>query len=184
MSGAAPDRGSRDEDAAWADLVRRLQAPDGPAADTTDADAAGTGADTGLSGPAGTGTAAPGPRAGDPDPSAPGRPAPARPPRDPRTATPGATAGPRDYALDEDEDDGEFIPEDPPPLGTGDPLAVVCWSGAVGAPLALLLAALFWRDAPAMVWLGLCAVFLAAVGTLLWRLPRHRRDDYDDGSRV
>ncbi|MGJ9404036.1 hypothetical protein [Arthrobacter sp. KK5.5] len=109
------------------------------------------------------------------------RPAPAVPA--PRIADP-AAPGPRDYSPPEpDDDDDAFVPEDPPALGSGNPMTVLAWCGAAGAPLALLLLAILWRGAPAVAWIGLCLAFLVAVGYLLWRLPRHRTGN-DDGSRV
>lgn len=96
-------------------------------------------------------------------------------------------AGPRDYRADdreEDEDDDEgFTPADPPPLGTGDPLTVLAWIGAAGAPISLLLVAMFWRSAPTAVLLGLLLVFLAGAGYLLTKLPKHRTMG-DDGAEV
>lgn len=146
------------DDATWADLVRRLEA-DGP----LDADLG----------------AAP-----SSDPAVP-----SEPPHEPRPVDPGvfkmhpALGGPRDYAAD-DAGDGEFVPEDPPPLGFGNPLMVLAWCGATGAPIVLLLAAMFLRNSPAPLWIGLIAVFLLSVGYLMWKLPRHRAEDGDDGARV
>ncbi|GAA4365791.1 hypothetical protein [Paeniglutamicibacter cryotolerans] len=140
------------DDAAWADLVRRLEEDD-PTAD----------------------------RPADPaEPLAPPTPTP---------VDPGvfrmhpALVGPRDYEVD-DTDDGEFVPEDPPPLGFGNPLLVLAWCGATGAPIVLLLAAMFLRRSPTPLWIGLIAVFLLSVGFLMWKLPRHRADNGDDGARI
>ncbi|WP_417220589.1 hypothetical protein [Arthrobacter sp.] len=90
--------------------------------------------------------------------------------------------GPRDYvAADEPEED--WAPEDPPALGSGNPVTVLAWICAAGGPIALLLVAILWRSAPMPVWIGLCVVFVAAAGYLAFRLPRHRAEG-DDGARV
>ncbi|MCC9197884.1 hypothetical protein QNO08_06220 [Arthrobacter sp. zg-Y820] len=86
--------------------------------------------------------------------------------------------GPRDYDEPEElESEGEFVPPEPPPFSTGEPLVVLAWIGALGGPLLLLLFAMFWRGAPLAVILGLVALFGVAVGYLLFRLPQHRDDD-------
>ena len=90
--------------------------------------------------------------------------------------------GPRDHELLDDDDEG-FVPPEPPALGSGDPAKVMAWCGAVGAPLALLVLTLVWRGIPGLVLLGLAAVFLVAAGYLVFRMPRERTEG-DDGARV
>lgn len=94
-----------------------------------------------------------------------------------------ALTGPRDYEASEDPDEGAFIPEDPPALGSGNPLTTLAWVCAAGAPIALLLLAIFWRRAPAPLWIGLVVLAVAATVFLFAKLPRHRHDG-DDGARV
>ena len=96
---------------------------------------------------------------------------------------PNPGAGPRDYNPQEDESDGSFVPEEPPPLGSGEPLVILAWLGAAGGPLLLLLFAMFWRSAPLTVVLGIVALFVVSSGYLLYRLPQHR-DENDDGAAV
>jgi hypothetical protein len=88
--------------------------------------------------------------------------------------------GPRDYEV---EDDGGFVPDDPPSLAGAEPLSVLSWLGAVGGPVALLLAVMFWRTAPLAVILGIVAIFIASVVYLIMKLPEEK-DDNDDGARV
>lgn len=88
--------------------------------------------------------------------------------------------GPRDYEV---EDDGGFVPDEPPSLAGAEPLSVLSWLGAVGGPVALLLAVMFWRTAPLAVILGIVAIFIASVVYLIMRLPEEK-DDNDDGARV
>lgn len=92
-----------------------------------------------------------------------------------------APAGPRDYVAD--EEDGDFVPEDPPSLAGADPMLVLAWLGAVGGPVALVLSAMFWRAAPVVAVLGMVAVFAASVVFLIMKLPGDK-DEHDDGARV
>ncbi|MHA7239038.1 hypothetical protein [Arthrobacter sp. TMS1-12-1] len=97
---------------------------------------------------------------------------------------PFTSRGPRDYAAPEEPDEDEgFTPEEPPPLGSGDPLTVLAWIGAAGGPIMLLLFAMFWRTAPMVATLGLLALFLAGAGYLVTKLPK-QRDIGDDGAEV
>ncbi|MEC5199970.1 hypothetical protein RCH21_002209 [Arthrobacter sp. PL16] len=98
---------------------------------------------------------------------------------------PFSSAGPRDYdaPVEPEEEDSGFTPDEPPPLGSGDPLTVLAWIGAAGGPILLLLFAMFWRDAPLAATLGVVALFLAGVGFLVTKLPKHR-DIGDDGAEV
>ncbi|MHA7273341.1 hypothetical protein ACX80Z_07900 [Arthrobacter sp. TMT4-20] len=94
-------------------------------------------------------------------------------------------SGPRDYTPeepDDDEDEG-YHPPEPPALGTGEPLLVLAWFGAVGGPIALLLLAMFWRAAPLTMMLGVLAIFLVSVAFLILRLPK-TRDHGDNGAEV
>ena len=90
--------------------------------------------------------------------------------------------GPRDYEAAEEED-SDFVPEDPPVIGSGNPLLNLAWTVAAGAPLALLVLAMFWRRAPMPLWIGLCVAALVSGGYLFGRLPRFRHEG-DDGARV
>lgn len=94
--------------------------------------------------------------------------------------------GPRDYTVD-DEDEGDFVPPDPPSLATGRPAMVLSVLGLVGGPAALLLAALFWPGIPGLVVTALIAAFVAGAVGLFLSLPRDqdRRDPWnDDGAQV
>ncbi|MBV1780449.1 hypothetical protein KRR55_15130 [Paeniglutamicibacter sp. ABSL32-1] len=150
-----PAESGDSDDSVWEDLVRRLEAaPDTPAAQGSH----------GSPAPAGPGANAP--RGVDPE----------------LFRMHPALGGPRDHEL-ADEDEGAFVPEDPPALGSGNPLLTLAWSCAAGAPIALLLLAIFWRRAPMPLWIGLVVVAVAAAVFLFARLPRHRHED-DDGARV
>lgn len=186
MKDREPEHNESTDEAAWLDLVARLQ--DMPADEThggrTNPDgsrATGPGSTTGPD--SATGTEAQ-------DPANPGA-APDSAPDSPRSAAertraifenqplrPLSPRGPRDYdEPGELESEGEFVPPEPPPFSTGEPLVVLAWMGAVGGPVLLLLFAMFWRDAPLPVILGIIALFVASAGYLLFRLPQHREDD-------
>ena len=188
--------------AVWLDLVARLEGvadsgPDDgiPVESAGDGGAAGGGAAGG--GTAGGGAASAGPSTAkvfrDFDPlglsggapielSAAERlsPAPATPAAAGGNDAPDPATGPRDY---ESDDDGAFVPEEPPSLVGADPMTVLAWIGAVGGPIALVLAAMFWRSAPMLAILGMVAVFAASVVFLIMKLPGEK-DEHDDGARV
>ncbi|MGO4249024.1 hypothetical protein AB4Y87_17560 [Paenarthrobacter sp. RAF54_2] len=94
----------------------------------------------------------------------------------------GRPSGPRDFEAD-DDDDGAFVPEEPPSLVGTDPLTMLAWIGAVGGPLALLFTAMFWRSAPLLAILGIVVAFAASVVYLIMRLPHEKNED-DDGARI
>lgn len=90
-------------------------------------------------------------------------------------------SGPRDFGVE--DDGGEFVPEEPPSLAGTDPLTMLAWLGAIGAPVALLLTAMFWRSAPLLAIVGIVAVFILTVIYLIMKLPQEK-DENDDGARV
>ncbi|MFK0153893.1 hypothetical protein ACIQVL_01990 [Streptomyces sp. NPDC090499] len=96
--------------------------------------------------------------------------------------------GPRDYTAPEpseddfDEDDeGHFVPPEPPPLPEADATAKFAWLGVVGGPLLLLLAVLLGWD---MTWwlatLGIGG-FLGGFVTLVTRMKTDDEEDGDPG---
>ncbi|GHD97944.1 hypothetical protein [Streptomyces alanosinicus] len=91
--------------------------------------------------------------------------------------------GPRDYAPAEpDEDDeGHFVPPEPPPLPAADPTARFAWLGVVGGPVLLLLAVVLGWD---MTWwlttLGIGG-FLGGFATLVMRMRTDDEEGDDPG---
>ncbi|GAA3751289.1 hypothetical protein GCM10023082_54020 [Streptomyces tremellae] len=86
-------------------------------------------------------------------------------------------AGPRDHRPPGDDDEGHFVPPEPPPLPESDATARFAWLGAVGGPVLALLAVIFQWD---MTWwlTTLCAGgFLGGIATLVARM----KPDSDDG---
>lgn len=95
-----------------------------------------------------------------------------------------AGTGPRDWNADEEDDDeGHFVPPEPPPLPETDPTTKFAWLAVLGGPLLLLAAVLFRID---MTWwiitLGVGG-FLGGFGTLVARMRDDSDDDFDDPGR-
>ena len=192
------DPSANQDDAVWLDLVARLQGD-------TPAPGIGAGADDGAGsqgdGGAATANGPDGPEESRPkrftdfDPLglAPGAPtelsaaerqaaaARQRDAQNGEATVPPVADGPRDYGAE--VDDGAFVPEEPPSLSATDPLTMLAWLGAVGAPVALVLSAMFWRSAPVLAILGMVATFIGAVVYLIMKLPQEK-DENDDGARV
>ncbi|MFI1766975.1 hypothetical protein ACH41H_33655 [Streptomyces sp. NPDC020800] len=116
-----------------------------------------------------------------------GQPRPGRPLGSSVSFAPGV--GPRDYTTPEpsegdfDEDDeGHFVPPEPPPLPTSDTTARFAWLGVVGGPILLMLAVLLGWE---MTWwlTTLCiGGFLGGFATLVARMRTGDDDDVDPGT--
>jgi hypothetical protein len=81
------------------------------------------------------------------------------------------------------DDEGHFVPPEPPPLPRLETPRKLAWIGFFGAPAAMVLGVVFhqlfgWYFP---TWAGpvLIAAFLGGFGYLVATMPRHR---YDDGS--
>ncbi|MET7602124.1 hypothetical protein ABZU45_08460 [Streptomyces avermitilis] len=185
-----------DEQAAWAAIVAGYGAepPDPPGAkpfksiedlvlldpETNDGDAgSGSGADSGSDPDADAGSDA-GSGSGD-------KPSAGKPLGSSVAFAPGIGGGPRDYAAadasedDFDEDDeGHFVPPEPPPLPTADVTAKFAWLAVVGGPILLLLAVLLgWEMTWWLTTVGIGG-FLGGFATLVMRM-RTDEDDEDPG---
>lgn len=96
---------------------------------------------------------------------------------------PGVGSGPRDYSVpdpveeDLDEDDeGHFVPPEPPPLPAADVTAKFAWLAVMGGPVLLLLAVLLgWEMTWWLTTVGIGG-FLGGFATLVIRM----RDDEED----
>ncbi|AOR34817.1 hypothetical protein BFF78_30555 [Streptomyces fodineus] len=96
--------------------------------------------------------------------------------------------GPRDYSPSEpseddfDEDDeGHFVPPEPPPLPTADTTAKFAWLGVVGGPILLLLAVVLgWEMTWWLTTLGIGG-FLGGFATLVMRMRTDDEGDDDPG---
>ncbi|MBC9728614.1 hypothetical protein [Streptomyces sp. TRM68367] len=96
--------------------------------------------------------------------------------------------GPRDYSAPEpseedfDEDDeGHFVPPEPPPLPEADVTAKFAWLGVLGGPVLLLLAVLLgWEMTWWLATLGIGG-FVGGFVTLVMRMRTDDEDDDDPG---
>ncbi|QNP73179.1 hypothetical protein IAG44_29565 [Streptomyces roseirectus] len=127
-------------------------------------------------------------------------------PKDPAAADPGTPSGPsddkplggsvtfapgvgpRDYTPAEPSDDdlgpddeGHFVPPEPPPLPEADTTAKFAWLGVVGGPVLLLFAVLFGWDMT--WWLATVGIggFLGGFATLVMRMRTDEEGDDDPG---
>lgn len=174
----------RDDDAAWADLVARLEQMD-PGTQESGTQEPGT-EEPGAEAPAGS----------------------QKPPREPsaeqRAQNKAADledffaaqpffptamdepSGPRDWSPGEeaDNEDTDYVPEEPPSVFSGRPDRVLAWIVVAGLPLLMLVCVIFKVALPSFAWWVFIAAELGALLYLGWTLPRHRRDPWDDGARV
>ncbi|MFJ9243147.1 hypothetical protein [Streptomyces sp. NPDC101776] len=114
-------------------------------------------------------------------------PAPAKPLGSSVSFAPGV-GGPRDYSSpdaseeDFDEDDeGHFVPPEPPPLPEADVTAKFAWLGVIGGPILLLVAVLLGWDMT--WWLATVGIggFLGGFATLVMRMRTDEEDGDDPG---
>ncbi|MGW8061089.1 hypothetical protein ACVV2G_02130 [Streptomyces ziwulingensis] len=114
------------------------------------------------------------------------RPASARPLGGSVAFAPGV--GPRDHSLAEpseddlgEDDEGHFVPPEPPPLPEGDTTAKFAWLGVLGGPVLLLLAVVLGWDMT--WWLATLSIggFLGGFATLVLRMRTGDEDDDDPG---
>lgn len=109
-------------------------------------------------------------------------------------APPPHATGPRDWpttpeveALEEAE--SHFVPPEPEPVLSRDPLLTLCWAVLVGVPVLTVALVVVRAMVPTLhlpAWLGPAGgvAFLAAVVVLLWRMPHHRDPEDDDSGAV
>ncbi|MFJ6073488.1 hypothetical protein ACIQFU_22020 [Streptomyces sp. NPDC093065] len=96
--------------------------------------------------------------------------------------------GPRDHTPAEPSDDdfdaddeGHFVPPEPPPLPDTDPTSKFAWLGVLGGPVLLLLAVVLGWDMT--WWLTTLSIggFLGGFATLVMRMRTGDEDDDDPG---
>ena len=184
---------STNDDAAWDDLVKRLEAVDSGTVEPSEEDPLnGQQDETRLGAPGATdgtfpGTASPGrpgdqPASGIDFDSGPRAVAGFNFRVDPAL---GAAPGPRDWSAGPEEPEEPFVPEEPTPLLAGRPDRVVAWLAAVCMPLVMLFLVIFWRGStPPLLWPVLIVGSICAWGYLIWKMPTERADDTDDGARL
>ncbi|MFE2215595.1 hypothetical protein ACFW93_27065 [Streptomyces canus] len=96
--------------------------------------------------------------------------------------------GPRDYSAPEpseedfeDDDEGHFVPPEPPPLPSADTTSRFAWLGVLGGPVLLLVAVLLGWEMT--WWLATAGIggFLGGFVTLVTRMRADDEDDEDPG---
>nr|WP_258021771.1 hypothetical protein [Streptomyces anatolicus] len=98
--------------------------------------------------------------------------------------------GPRDYTAPEPteddfdaDDEGHFVPPEPPPLPEADVTAKFAWLAVLGGPLLILLAVLLgWQMTWWLTTLGIGG-FLGGFATLVTRMHSGDEDEDDDPGR-
>lgn len=95
-------------------------------------------------------------------------------------------AGPRDFPGPDDEDEGHFVPPEPPPLPEADVTTKFAWLAVLGGPLLMLAYVLTGTDMP--LWAMCVGVggFLGGFATLIARMrdPEDEDDDPHGGAVV
>ncbi len=81
-----------------------------------------------------------------------------------------------------DAEEPAYNPDDLSTLPPASWLTRLSWAGVLGGPLALLLAVLFWRDAPRLFIAGAVLAFVAGFVMLVVHLPGRRDEDDDPGA--
>ncbi|KUN14459.1 hypothetical protein AQI96_04960 [Streptomyces canus] len=92
--------------------------------------------------------------------------------------------GPRDYSAPEpseedfeEDDEGHFVPPEPPPLPSADTTSRFAWLGVLGGPVLLLVAVLLGWE---MTWWLAAAGIGGFLGGFVTLVTRMRADDEDD----
>ncbi|MEV4438595.1 hypothetical protein AB0K09_06150 [Streptomyces sp. NPDC049577] len=96
--------------------------------------------------------------------------------------------GPRDWSTpappegtDADDDEGHFVPPEPPPLPTGDVTSRFAWIAVLGGPLLLLIMVLLRQELTWWVTTLGVGGFLGGFATLVLRMRDDDEDDDDPG---
>jgi hypothetical protein len=84
------------------------------------------------------------------------------------------------------DDEGHFVPPEPPPLPALEPRRRLAWAGMFGSPLLMLIAVVFGWSYPGWVMGALMLGFVGGFVYLVATMQRNRPDDWsgDDGAVV
>lgn len=93
--------------------------------------------------------------------------------------------GPRDFELEDDDEDAHFVPPEPPPLPDADVTTKFAWIAVLGGPLLLLTFVLFQLELTWWAILVGVGGFLGGFATLVARMRTgDDDDDRPDGGAV
>lgn len=85
--------------------------------------------------------------------------------------------GPRDYTAAEDEDEGHYVPPEPPPLPQADVTTKFAWLAVLGGPLLLIVFILLRQE---ITWWVMTLGVGGFVGGFCTLVTRLRTDEDDD----
>ena len=85
--------------------------------------------------------------------------------------------GPRDFELEEDDEDAHFVPPEPPPLPEADLTTKFGWIAVLGGPLLLIVFVLLQLDLAWWVLLVGGGGFVGGFATLVTRMRTGDEDD-------
>ena len=80
------------------------------------------------------------------------------------------------------EDEGHFVPPDPPPMPAMDPRRRAAWAGLFGSPLVMLVAVVFGWYLPRWLMFCLALAFAGGFVYLVATMPNRRDGSGDDGA--
>ncbi len=82
------------------------------------------------------------------------------------------------------EDEGHFVPPEPPPLPTPPTPRLLAWIGLFGAPAVMLVGVIFGLHFPSLLSTALLLGFLGGFGYLVLTMRKGPDDWTDDGARL
>jgi hypothetical protein len=85
--------------------------------------------------------------------------------------------GPRDYELDDDEEDAHFVPPEPPPLPEADVTTKFAWIGLLGGPLLLIAFVMLGME---LTWWAITVGVGGFLGGFVTLFARMRTGEDDD----
>ena len=82
------------------------------------------------------------------------------------------------------DDEGHFVPPEPPPVHVADPRRRAAWLGLFGSPLVMLVAVVLGWQLPGWLMLGLAGAFVGGFVYLVATMSNRREGPGDDGAVV
>lgn len=82
------------------------------------------------------------------------------------------------------EDEGRFVPEEPPRIQMPEPPRLLAWLGVLGMPVLLLVAVIAGQWLPGWISMLMVAWFVGGFIYLVKNMPDEPRDPWDNGARL